>query len=318
MGEFIGVDVGGTLLRAARFDDEMTMLERVQTESLAEESGDAVVDRLITLVQQVLPEDPDDLSGIGMGVPGPIDAQAGVIIAPPNLPWENLPVAGIIKDAIGKPVRLGNDADVAGLAEYHLGAGRGTQHMVYMTISTGIGGGIIASGELLTGRGQGGEVGHMVVEPDGPQCGCGRIGHLEALASGTSIARIARERLEAGAQSDLLERVGGDLQKVTASAVGKAALDGDSLAIELVQTAGRYIGIGIASLMQVLNPDMFVLGGGVTRIGDLLFDAIREAAQEFVMHPRFIDDTPIVPAELGADVGVMGAALLVRQHAHSA
>ena len=316
MGTFIGVDVGGTLLRAARFDHDFTILERVQTESLANEGSDAVVDRLIEVIEQVLPENPDDLTGIGLGVPGPVDVTQGVIVAPPNLPWENLPVARIVKEAIRKPVHLGNDADVAALAEQWLGAGKGTQHMIYMTISTGIGGGIIDSGRLISGGGMGGEVGHMTIVADGPQCGCGRYGHLEALASGTAIGRIARERLAAGEQSAILELAGGEVDNVTASLVGQAALASDELAMQLIKTAGRYIGIGIASLMHIFNPEMFVLGGGVTRTGDLLFDAIRAAARENAMHPRFFDNTPIVSAQLGGDVGLMGAALLVQLHGH--
>lgn len=316
MGTTIGVDVGGTLLRAARFDDDMTMLERVERESRAEEGADAVVERLIAVIEQVLPEDPDDLAGVGVGVPGPLDPANGIVLSTPNLPFEDLPLGQVLGSALGCKVFLGNDADVAGLAEHRLGAGKGTQHMIYMTISTGIGGGIINAGQLVNGRGQGGEVGHIVVEPDGPQCGCGRYGHLEAVASGTAIGRIARERLTAGETSSALDHAGGDVKAVTASDVGKAALEGDPMSVELIQQAGRYIGIGIASLMHLFNPEMFVLGGGVSRLGDLLFEPIREAAREYVMHPRFYENTPIVTAQLGEEVGLLGAALLIEAHAH--
>jgi len=316
MATTIGADVGGTLLRAARFDDDMTMLERVERESLAEEGSDAVIDRLIELLQQVLPEDPDELAGVGVAVPGPLDSVNGIVLKTPNLPWRDVPLAQILGDALGYTVRLGNDADTAGLAEHRLGAGKGTRHMIYMTISTGIGGGIIDSGRLIIGGGLGGEVGHITVDPNGPQCGCGQFGHLESLASGTAIANIARQRLAAGAKSSLLDSVHGDLKKISAKTVGEAALAGDAFSIELVQEAGRYIGIGIASLMHLFNPERFVLGGGVTRIGDLLFDAIRQSAKDHVMHPRYAENTPIVPAELGKDVGLMGAAILVEAHEH--
>lgn len=314
MTNIIGVDVGGTRLRAARFDSDMTMLERVETFSGAQEGTDAVVDRLIALIQQVLPEDPGELQGIGMGVPGPIDPQAGLIIETPNLPWSNLPLVKLVRDAVGGTVRLGNDADVAALGEFYAGAAKGKniQHMIYLTISTGIGGGIINAGKLLTGRGQGGEVGHIVVEPDGPPCTCGRRGHLEALASGTAIARLAREKLAQGAHSSLVGMADGNLDTIGTGMVARAAAEGDSFAIELIQSAGRYTGIGIASLMHLFNPEMFVIGGGVANVGNLLFDAIHEAVDEYVMHPRFAEGVPIVPAVLGGDAGLIGAALLVK------
>jgi glucokinase len=314
MKKIIGVDIGGTLLRAATFDVELNLLERVEQPAEAEKGSDAVVDRLIETIRQVLPESPEDLLGIGIGAPGPLDPPEGIIIKTPNLPWEDLPLVKILKEALGGTVYLANDADVAGLAEHRMGAGRGTRHMVYMTISTGIGGGIIMDGKLLTGRGQGGEVGHMTVVPDGPMCGCGHPGHLEAVASGTGIARIARERLAAGEASTMHDAVERDFSQVTAVTVGQAAAEGDPLATEIVCQAGRYIGVSIASLMHLLNPEMFVLGGGVTKIGDFLFDNIHEGVREYAMHPRYWEDTPIVLAALGEDVGLLGAGALVMMH----
>lgn len=310
----VGVDIGGTWLRAACFDTDLAILNRTELPSHAEEGSDAVVSRLIEVIRQVLPESPEGLLGIGIGAPGPLDPKEGLIIKTPNLPWEDLPLGKILQEALGCTIYLGNDADVAGLAENRMGAGKGTRHMVYMTISTGIGGGLIVDGKLLTGRGQGGEVGHMTIIPDGPMCACGRRGHLEAVASGPAIARIARERLANGEKSTLREAVGGDLSQITAETVGNAANAGDALAAAIVQQAGRYIGISISSLMHLLNPEMFVLGGGVTKIGDLLFDTIREAVRDYAMHPRFWEDTPIVRAALGSDVGLVGAAALVMMH----
>lgn len=312
MQTIIGVDVGGTLLRAARFDPDLSILERVEQPTLAGQGGKVVLERLFETIRQVLPESPADLVGIGLAMPGPVDAQAGIIINPPNLPIRNVPIVGLVREAVGGPVFLGNDADLAGLAEHQLGAGRGSQTMVYLTISTGIGGGIIVGGRPFVGGGVGGEVGHMVIEPGGPMCGCGHPGHLEAVASGTGIARIARERLEAGEPSAIRELAGGDLAQVSAKMVGQAAQDGDPLALEIITQAGRYIGVMIASLMMLLNPDRFVLGGGVTKVGDLLFHPMQEAIREYAMHPRYWVNTPVVRAELGGDVGLYGAAALVR------
>lgn len=312
MKSLIGVDIGGTQLRAARFDLDLNLLERAAQPSHAEQGTDAVLERLYETIRQVLPDDPADLLGIGLAFPGPLDTATGIVLATPNLPFKDLPISTLVKEAVGGPVYLGNDADLAGLGEYRLGAGRGSKSMIYMTISTGVGGGIIIDGKPYAGRGQGGEIGHMVVVPDGPICGCGRPGHLEAVASGTAIGRIARERLAAGEASSMLEQVGGDLDKVDARIVGEAAHAGDALALEIVTQAGMYLGIGIASLMVTFNPDKFVLGGGVTKIGDLLFDPMWEAIRRYALHPRYYEDVPIVLAELGGDVGLYGAAALVQ------
>lgn len=308
----VGVDVGGTLLRAARFDRNLVLLERTEQRTQSGEGTEAVIDRLIETIRQVLPEAPEDLAGVGLAMPGPLDPAAGVIIRAANVPMDNVPIVRLVQGAVGGRVFLGNDADLAGLAEYHLGAGRGTRTMVYMTISTGIGGGLIIDGKLHTGRGQAGEIGHTVVEPSGPMCGCGKRGHLEAVASGTAIARIARERLAAGEPSLLRELAPNAPAEIDARMVCEAAQAGDALAHEIVTQAGRYIGISIASLMMLLNPDRFVLGGGVTQAGDLLFNPMHEAMREYVLHQRYWENTPIVRAELGKDVGLYGAAALVQ------
>lgn len=313
MQTIIGVDVGGTLLRAAAFDEDLRLLERVEQPTLAGRGSDVVLDRLYETIRQVLPESPEDLVGIGIALPGPLDIHEGVLIAPPNLPLKNTPIVKLVEANVVKPVFIGNDADLAGLAEYAQGAGRGTTNMIYMTLSTGIGGGVILDGKLRTGRGLGGEIGHMVILPDGPVCGCGHRGHLESVASGTAIARIARERLAAGEESLVWELAEQDMDNVSARIVAMAAQQGDAMAREIFTRAGRYIGLHIGSLMMLLNPDMFVLGGGLTKAGDLLFEPLHEGVREAVMHPRYDENTPIVHAELGSDIGLIGAAALVRQ-----
>src|SRR5574341_903512 len=308
----IGVDVGGTLLRAASFDENLTLLERVEQPSHAEEGTDAVLNRLYETIQQVLPDSPDDLTGIGVAVPGPLDSQSGLLLNPPNLPLENMYVGKLIAERVGGPVYVGNDADLAGLAEAELGAGRGSRCLVYMTVSTGVGGGIILDGRLHVGAGQAGEIGHMVVQPGGSPCGCGKRGHLESYAAGAGIARIARTRLEAGEESSIRQRVNGKLDQITARIVGEAAQAGDPLGLEIITQAGHYLGVGIATLMMVLNPDRFVIGGGVARLGDLLFEPMHRAIREYTIHPRYYEGVPIVRAALAEDVGLYGAAALVR------
>ncbi|MBN1309869.1 MAG: ROK family protein [Anaerolineae bacterium] len=312
MQTIIGVDVGGTLLRAARYDLDLNVLERVEQPTRADLGGEAVLERLYQVIRQVLPESPDTSIGIGVALPGPVDMDKGILIAPPNLPLKDTLIAHLVEQTMGGPVFIGNDADLAALAEHQRGAGRGTRNMIYITVSTGVGGGIIADDRIYTGRGQGGEIGHMVVWPDGPMCGCGKQGHLEAVSSGTGIARAARERLSAGEQSAMSGMVKENLSQVTAKLVGQAAANGDALALEIVTRAGRYLGIGIASLMMLFNPDMFVIGGGVSKLDKLLFDPMHKAVEEYAMHPRYWKDVPIVHAQLGDDVVLTGSAALVK------
>ena len=313
MKQIIGVDVGGTLLRAARFDSDLNLLERAEQETSSELGQDVVLERLYNTIQQVMPEDPDEVAGIGVGVPGPVDPETGVVISPPNLPLKGeVPIRDLIHKAVGGKVIVGNDADAAGLAEHQMGAGRGTRNMIYLTVSTGVGGGIIVDGKPTNGQGLGAEIGHMVVEPGGPICGCGRRGHLEAVAYGTGIANLARERLKAGEASSLSKLSGSDLERIDAKLVGEAAQQGDALALSIITSAGRYVGITIASLIMLLNPEMFVLGGGVTNLGDLLFKPMHEAIREYVMTDRHWQITRIEMAQLGVDVGLVGAAALAR------
>jgi glucokinase len=217
-----------------------------------------------------------------------------------------------VHQAVGGKVFIGNDADLAGLGEHLMGAGRGVRHLLYITVSTGVGGGIIIDGRPYSGKGQGAEIGHMIVKPDGPLCSCGKQGHLEALSSGKAMAREAVARLEAGAESLIRDSVGGDLTQVNGEHISQAAHRGDPLAREIVREAGHYLGVAIASLMAILNPEMFVIGGGVAKIGDLLFDPMWEAIKEYCFHERYWKDIPIVTSQLGDDVGLVGAAGLVK------
>lgn len=309
----VGVDVGGTNIRAARFDLDLTMLERADQPARAEQGRDAVFDRLIETIQQVMPDSPGDLLGIGLALPGPVDPYAGILIAPPNLPWKAMPIARMVREALGAgPVFVGNDADLAGLAEHQLGAGKGARAMIYMTISTGVGSGIILDGKPWVGQGQAGEAGHIVVNPDGPLCGCGHRGHLESYSSGTGIARAARERLAAGEESSLRARLGGDMSAVTAKLIGEEARTGDPLALDIITEAGRYLGIAIANLMMLFHPNIFVFGGGVSRLGDLLFKPAGQAIREYVLHPVYWEKTQLVTAQLQEDVGLYGGAALVK------
>jgi glucokinase len=224
-----------------------------------------------------------------------------------------MPIAQMVREALGAgPVFVGNDADMAGLAEHQLGAGKGARSMIYMTISTGVGSGLILDGKPWVGQGQAGEAGHMVVNPEGPLCGCGHRGHLESYSSGTGIARAARERLAAGEASSLRARLSGDWSAVTAKLLGEEAQADDPLSLDIITEAGRYLGIAIANLMMLFHPDMFVFGGGVSRLGDLLFKPAGQAIREYVLHPVYWEKTQLVTAQLQEDVGLYGGAALVK------
>lgn len=306
----IGVDLGGTQMRAARFDAQLNILERIAEPTQAHEGRDRVIERLLALIERIVPATADAPCGIGLSVPGPINPHEGTVVKPPNLPgWHNVPIRKIIQEHFHCTTHLGNDANIAALAETMRGAARGYRYVMYLTVSTGIGAGIIDDGRLLVGaQGLGAEVGHMLMVVNGD------VLDLEQVASGTAIARQAKTRLAAGEKSRISDRVGGDLAQVTAKIVGQAAADGDPLAIELIRRAGFMVGLGIASMMHIINPQIVVVGGGVTNTGDLLFAPMREAAARHVLDPAYCENVPIVQAELGDNVALVGAAALATTH----
>jgi glucokinase len=314
MSSILAVDFGGTNIRVARFEHEQPPSQaNIKKPTEAEQGPEAVLSRLKDAISELLPEDRSDVR-IGIGAPGPLDPYQGVVLNAPNLPgWKDIPLRKIIEDEFEVPVSVGNDANVAALGEWKFGAGQGTKHLIYMTISTGIGGGVITDGKLLLGaRGLAAELGHMTVDPNGPLCGCGQRGHIEALASGPSIARRAVSALESETESSLHETIqrDGDLD---AAEVGEAALAGDRLAKRIIVDTGHYLGAHLANLAHAFNPQVFVLGGGVSQIGPLLFDAIEQALHEHVMDPSYLDGLRVLPAKLGDDAGLVGAMVLASQ-----
>lgn len=307
MKTFIAVDVGGTKIRVAVYGEEgITPLQqtRVSTRGV---KGNAL-DRLMETIQALWPA-ADTVSAIGIAAPGPIDPHLGILYASPNVPgWVNLPLASILHDRFKVPVHLGNDANLAGLAEWRYGAGQGHHDLLYLTVSTGIGGGVISSDRLLLGQcGLAAELGHVVILPDGPLCGCGKRGHLEALASGTAIARYVAEELDRGRSSSLSGN-----RSPSAHDIGKAAAEGDRLAIEAYNQAWRYLGIGIASFLHTFNPSIVILGGGVSQSGPQFFSVMQEEVRNNVMTPAYLKNLTITYAALKDDAGLLGALALAR------
>lgn len=313
----IAVDLGGTQLRTALYGPQCQALARLAEPTRAHEGVESVLQRLIEGVRSMGDTAQvrwDRVKAIGVSAPGPLDPRQGVIHWAPNLPgWRDVPLADQLGKALGRPVFLGNDGNLAALAEQRCGAGQGQADLVYITVSTGIGGGIVSDGQLIFGqRGLGGEVGHMTVEASGPRCNCGNVGCLEALASGMAIARQARELVTAGARTRIADLVNGDLERVEAKVVHEAARQGDVVAVDLFRRAGMYLGIGIVNLMYLFNPGIVVIGGGVSKAGDLLFVPMLATIRQRI-HEIYWQDCPIVRAALGDDVCLMGAALLAME-----
>ncbi len=308
----VAVDLGGTQIRTALCDLDGRILQRASQLTLAHEGPEAVLDRIADTISTVMRgQSPSSVKAIGMDSPGPLNPNTGIILEAPNLPgWCNVPLRDLIGKRFGIPTYLGNDANVAALAEYTYGAGRGIRDMIYITVSTGVGSGIIIDGRMLIGaNGQAGEAGHAIVLPDGPLCGCGRHGCLESLASGPAIARYVADRLRDGAESTMEAMVAGDLSRIDARLVNDAAQSGDALAIEAFARAGHWLGAGIVNLLYLFNPSLVVLGGSVTKAGSLLFDPMWAAIRQLA-RPIYYDGLTIVPATLGDDVALLGSAAL--------
>jgi len=317
---FIGVDVGGTNIRAASFTRNSHLPQKkVKHPTKAADGAEAIIKRIENAIRDVAPPGLDGVVAIGIGTPGPLDPYQGIVFSAPNLKgWENLPLKKIMEKRLEKPVFIGNDANLAALGEWKFGGGRGHDDVLYITISTGVGGGVISQGRMLLGaNGLAAEVGHVTVDPAGPMCGCGQRGHLEAIASGTAISRAARARLEAGEAPDskIRDLVQGDLTKVSTTIIGEAAQADDPFAHQLLTEAGKVVGQALASFLHLYNPSVIVVGGGVAFVGELLFTPMREAMRQHAMNEVYWRYCPIVPAELGDDCGLIGAAALAMEEA---
>lgn len=310
MRNIIGVDLGGTRIRAARCDLDGAVLAHAQTETASRSGANAVLQQIERLIEEVRGAVAEDaILGLGVGTPGPVDGRTGLIYEAPNLQgWVNIPLKALLMERTGYDVEVGNDANAAALGEWIFGRGRGTRHFIYVTVSTGIGGGVIVDGELLLGhKGIAAEVGHMVVQLDGPLCGCGNYGCWEVVASGTALARRAAAALAGGEPSSLREMRGAD--QVTAADVAAAAAAGDRLARRLMEREGELIGVGLVNLLHLYSPERIALGGGVMKSAELLFPPLRRMIDTRAM--TAYRDASVELPQLGDYTGVLGAAALV-------
>jgi glucokinase len=308
----IGIDLGGTKISTALANSAGGIIAHDRRETRAAEGQEAVIGRMLDAARQVMAQaevKAIEVAAVGIGAPGPLDIDAGVVVAPPNLPgWDRVPLGRLIEDELSITTFLDNDANAAALGEHRFGAGRGTDHMIYVTVSTGIGGGLILDGKLYHGvGGVAGEIGHVTVLPHGPLCNCGNRGCLETLASGTAIAREARERVTRGIPTLMADLAGSAPEHITAKLVVEAAGRGDAEAQYILAEAMNYLGIGIANLVNLFNPQLIVIGGGLANIGEALFEPVRRAIDRhaFSAAARAVQ---VVRAELGDNAGVLGAA----------
>lgn len=305
MDTYIAVDIGGTQIRVALYpkgDRRPIKQKRIPTRG----KDESALERLIGLVAELWPAD-DTVCGIGIAAPGPINPKLGIIYSAPNIPgWERLPLVQIVHDRFKVPTKLGNDANLAALGEWRFGAGQGHHYLMYLTISTGIGGGVIMDDHLLLGyHGLAAELGHVTILPDGPVCSCGHRGHLEAVASGTAIGRYVAEQLAQGVPSSLSHS-----SNPSGRDISLAAEQGDPLAKSALSRAGSFIGWALGDYLHIFNPSMIILGGGVSRSGPFLMEPLRTAMAERVISPEYLQGLVITTAALGDDAGLLGALAL--------
>lgn len=312
----LGVDLGGTNLRAAAVTEDGTILYESTRPTLADQGVDAVIDRIARSIR-----DAADHAGVaedipvGVAAPGPLDPRAGIVYFAPNLPgWTNIKLRARLAELTGRRVILGNDANAAALGELYFGAGRGTQNLIYVGLGTGVGGGVISEGRLIDGiRGMGAELGHTTVSLDGPRCSCGSLGCLETYCAAWAITHEAELLIRCGRGAAIQHAAGEG--PVGPRAVGVAATQGDPAALALLNRAGTALGAGLANFVNIFNPELILIGGGVAEIGEPLLQPTRAALRLYAI-PVMHDIMRLAPASLGLETGVFGAAALVFHEVH--
>ena len=309
----IGIDVGGTNVKLALVSPEGKIIYSNSIPTHAEMGYEYTVNNIKEAIRDLLKEtdsQPNDIQGIGFGFPGQVDYKSGVVRLAPNIPgWVDVPIAQMIEEEFGIPTRVDNDVRCAALGELNFGAGKGCENLICITVGTGIGSGLIVNGKLVRGASNAaGEIGHIKLQMhDGPICGCGDTGCMEAFASGPAIVAMAEDYIKGGKSTKFRELANPD---ITPRIVFEAAKQGDPVAKRIYTIMGEYIGIGLSSVINLLNPEKVIIGGGVAASGEFLMEPIRETVKKRAM--KIAGETvQIVPAELGNTAGVIGASLLI-------
>ncbi|WP_226000422.1 ROK family glucokinase [Paenibacillus sp. BJ-4] len=310
---YVGVDLGGTAIKVGICNENGQLLHTYEGPTETDKGVDVVISNIEKYVRHIVEQSPyewDQLKGVGAGVAGFTNVRNGIIVLAPNIGFRDVPIRALLEERIGKPVKIDNDANVAALGEAWAGAGKGRDNCVCYTLGTGVGGGIIINGKIYQGfSGMAGEIGHMSVVPDleAIQCGCGKMGCLETVSSATGIIRMAKDAVERGDRTSLALE-----DQIAAKEVFDAAKAGDEVALRIVNRAAFYLGKSMAAVAAVLNPELFIIGGGVSKAGDFLFEEMRRVYTKLAPEP-LQQGVSIVPAVLGNDAGIVGAAgLLLR------
>jgi glucokinase len=302
----VAIDLGGTKIACAITDLEGNIIKENTVPTDAHEGEAKVLERIVSIIERTLQDSEKSASevrAIGIGSPGPLDANKGIILDTPNLPFKHVEIVKYIENKFNIKTYLENDANAATIGEYLFGSGKGTKNMVYITVSTGIGAGAIIDGKIYRGTTCNAlELGHTSILPDGPKCNCGNYGCLEVLASGTAIAREANKALQEVKESSLR-----NYEKVTSYEVFKEAEAGDKLACEVVDNALKYLGVGVANAITAFDPEKVVIGGGVSMVGDVLFDKVRQVVKDRCFKV-LSESCEVVPASLKTKAGIIGAA----------
>ncbi|UNK18668.1 ROK family glucokinase [Paenibacillus sp. N3/727] len=305
---YVGVDLGGTSIKVGICNEEGQLLQTYEGPTETSKGVDTVIGNIEKYVRHIVEQSPyswDQLVGVGAGVAGFTNIREGIIILAPNVGFKDVPIRALLEERLGKPVKIDNDANVAALGEAWSGAGRGVDNCVCYTLGTGVGGGIIVNGKIYQGfGGMAGELGHITVVPDleAIQCGCSKMGCLETVSSATGIIRMAKDAVERGDRTSLAL-----VNNIAAKEVFDAAKAGDEVALRIVNRAAYYLGKSMASVSAVLNPEVFIIGGGVSKAGEILFSEVRAVFNKLTPEP-LQRGVRIVAAELGNDAGVVGAA----------
>ncbi|WP_427339819.1 ROK family protein [Caloranaerobacter sp. DY30410] len=311
---YIGVDIGGTAIKIGLVDDEGNIVYKKQIDTKAQRGYSEIEKDIIDLIKSLIniAEDKGNrVKSIGIGIPGVADPEGNKVIYCTNLGWTNVPLGENLKKEFELPIYIENDATVAGIAESIKGVTKGYKNSIFITLGTGVGGGIILDGKVYSGvHGIGSEIGHMIVGENFYDCNCGNNGCLETFSSATAIIKYAKKLIEEGQyETTLLKKVNNDLMKLNSKIIFDSAKEGDLLANKVVDRMVRYLGIGISNLINILDPDVIAIGGGVSKAGDFLLERVKREVSKYILYKE-VKHAEIFLAELGNDAGIIGAALL--------
>jgi len=314
---FIGIDLGGTNIVSLLVNKKGEIISKDKRKTLAKDGKEKTINQLVNSVKSIIKEgekrgiDFESILGLGIGAPGPLNIRKGIVCSAPNLPdWRNVHLTKILRDKLKLPVFLENDANAAALGEWWKGAGKNVKNLVLLTLGTGIGGGIIINNEVFHGSyDAAGEIGHMIIHEGGLPCSCGKRGCFEAYASATGVVKRTITAIKEGGESILLDWISGNLEKINCKLVYQAAKEKDKLSQWIAEETARYLGIGIANIVNILNPEMIILSGGMSQAGDLLLKPVRKYAKRYALEPA-IKRVKIVRGSL-KDAGAIGAVVTV-------